>query len=319
LSHLLLERHREHLQSVQDFVAALHYAYMAHFFANPLSVFLSDSLQSEDLSKDHFEALRNVPSFQNFIEDSLVSAEKASSIRSLLDSDKSLFDFAVETLHETKSSLSSMGTAVLVATECQSHISKSSTRPSELFIKALAGQLAEAPVARELLLSIQRAPSDVLQRILSSVHPYLSGLHATTVSELEKKLDILLSEDGGTDQPLRSEHDIRNDTVRTTVVAQKVQLSRHKSHLSEKDAAYSKLVVEFHDWLKEYLGETLVDPESLPLHEIILYEPRVPHRAAFTPKTRFSIERALFAPHDYLNCSCCAEAGDERDGEVINL
>lgn len=317
LSHMLLESHREHLQSVQDFAAALQYAFMAHFFANPLSVFLSESLKFEDLSKDHFEALRNAPSFQNYVEDSLASQDKASDIRSLLDADKALFDFTVDTLTETQSSLSSMRTAVLVVTECQSHVSKTSAPPpSELFIKALAGQLADFPVVRELLLSIQRIPSDVLQNTLSTILPYLSETNASTIESLRENLDALLSKDGGTEQPLRSERDLRNDTVRTTVVAQKVQLSRHKSHLSEKDAAYSKLISEFHSWLKSYLEETLIDPETLTFHELILYEPRVPHRAAFTPKTRFSIERALFAPHDYLNCECCAQAGDEGEGEV---
>lgn len=317
LSHMLLERHREHLQSVQDFAAALQYAYMAHFYANPLSVFLIDSLQPEDLSKDHFEALRNVPSFQIYVEDSLENPEKTSHIRSLLKSDKDLFDFIAETLTSTQASISSMRIAVLVVRECQSHISKTSAPPlSELFIKALAGQLADSPVVRELLLSMQRTPSDVFQNILSTILPYLSESNASTIQSLQENLYTLLSKDGGTEQPLRSEHDLRNDTVRTTVVAQKVQLSRHKSHLSEKDGAYSKIISQFHGWLKTYLEETLVDPETLTFHEIVLYEPRAPHRAAFTPKTRFSVERALFAPHDYLNCECCAQAGDEQDGEV---
>ncbi|KAE9971384.1 hypothetical protein EG328_003140 [Venturia inaequalis] len=317
LSHMLLERHREHLQSVQDFAAALQYAYMAHFYANPLSVFLSESLELGELSKAHFEALRNVPSFQNYIEDSSASPGKAAHIRSLLDTDSALFEFTVDTLAETQSSLSSMGTAVLVVTECQSHISTTSASPpSELFIKALAGQLADSPMVRELLLNIKRTSSDVLQNILSTILPYLSELNASIIQSLQGNLDTLLNTDGGTDQPLRSEHDLRNDTVRTTVVAQKVQLSRHKSHISEKDAAYSKLIFEFHAWLTSYLEETLIDPETLTFHELVLYEPRVPHRAAFTPKTRFSIERALFAPHDYLNCECCAQAGDEQDGEA---
>lgn len=314
---MLLERHREHLQSVQDFAAALQYAYMAHFYANPLSVFLSDSLQLDELSKDHFEALRNVPSFQNYIEDSLAAPDQTSHVRNLLESDKALFEFVVETLKETQSSLSSMGAAVSVVAACQSHISKTTAPPaSELSIKALAGQLAESSIIRELLLSIQRAPSDILQTIFSTIIPHLSDLQASIVKDLQTNLANLLFQDGGTTQPLRSEHDIHHSTIRTTVIAQKVQLSRHKAHLSEKETVYSKLISEFHTWLKAYLEETLVDPESLVLYEIVLYEPRIPHRAAFTPKTRFSIERALFAPHDYLNCSCCAEAGDEMNGEV---
>ncbi|TID16760.1 Origin recognition complex subunit 3 [Venturia nashicola] len=317
LSHMLLERHREHLQSVRDFAAALQYAYMAHFYANPLSVFLSKTLKLGDLNGDHFEALRNVPSFQNYVEDSLAGPGKASIIRALLNADTALFDFTLAKLNETQSALSSMGTAVLVVTACQAHISKTSAPPpSGLFIKALAGQLAESPVVRELLLSIQRTPSDVLQKILSTIFPYLLDEDSSTILSFQRNLDSLLSKEGGTERPLRSEHDLRNDTVRTTVVAQKVQLSRSKSHQSEKDVAYSKIVSEFHGWLKSYFEKNLVDPETLTFHELVVYEPRVPHRAAFTPKTRFSIERALFAPHDYLNCECCAEMGSEEEGEA---
>jgi origin recognition complex subunit 3 len=317
LSHMLLERHKEHLQSVQDFAVALQYASMAHFYANPLSVFLLDSLQPEDISKEHFEALRNVPSFRTFAEDCLTTPSRLSLLRELLDSDEALFKFVVETVSETQDSLGNIDCAVSVLSKCQAQISKiTAPSRSELFLKALAGQLAEAPAVRELLLGIQRTPSDLLQNILPTISPHLSGSDTKTVNGIKTKLDKLLSKDGGSKVPLRSEHDIRNDSLRTTVVAQKVQLSRHKSHLSENDAAYSNLVSEFHGWLKTYFQETLVDPESLPLHEIVLYESRVPHRAAFTPKTRFSVERALFAPHDYLNCSCCAAAGDEREGEV---
>lgn len=42
------------------------YAYMTHFFANPLSVFLCKSLRFEDLSKEHLDALRNLPSFRQY-------------------------------------------------------------------------------------------------------------------------------------------------------------------------------------------------------------------------------------------------------------
>lgn len=42
------------------------YAYMTHFFANPLSVFLCKPLRFEDLSKGHLDALRNLPSFRQY-------------------------------------------------------------------------------------------------------------------------------------------------------------------------------------------------------------------------------------------------------------
>lgn len=42
------------------------YAYMTHFFANPLSVFLCKTLRFEDLSAEHFDGLRNLPSFRQY-------------------------------------------------------------------------------------------------------------------------------------------------------------------------------------------------------------------------------------------------------------
>lgn len=67
---LLIERQRNHTQSIQTFVAALKYAYMSHFYANPLSVILGflddpDGL-SEVLSDAHIEAIRNLPSFRRY-------------------------------------------------------------------------------------------------------------------------------------------------------------------------------------------------------------------------------------------------------------
>ena len=83
LSSLLLDRSREQIAGVEDFADALQvciiaqrlqlaadilkYAYMAHFFANPLSVFLCDDLQFEDVSSEHLDALRNLPSFRQYV------------------------------------------------------------------------------------------------------------------------------------------------------------------------------------------------------------------------------------------------------------
>src|SRR5215469_9618965 len=49
-------------------VTYFQYAYMTHFFANPLSVFLCKRLRFEDLSKEHLDALRNLPSFRQYVD-----------------------------------------------------------------------------------------------------------------------------------------------------------------------------------------------------------------------------------------------------------
>lgn len=67
----LLERQRDHTQSIQTFVAALKYAYMAHFYANPLSVIMAcwDEPEGTEklkkvLTKDHLQAIRHLRSFR---------------------------------------------------------------------------------------------------------------------------------------------------------------------------------------------------------------------------------------------------------------
>lgn len=66
---LMIERQKNHTQSIQTFVAALKYAYMSHFYANPLSIILK-SLENnwegltEILHHNHIQAIRNLPSFR---------------------------------------------------------------------------------------------------------------------------------------------------------------------------------------------------------------------------------------------------------------
>jgi len=68
LSDFLLRRQKNHTQSIQAFLAALKYAYMSHFYANPLSIFLAflDNLDGleEALKPEYLEAVRNLPSFR---------------------------------------------------------------------------------------------------------------------------------------------------------------------------------------------------------------------------------------------------------------
>ncbi len=70
LSNMLLQRHHENLLGAQDFVDSIQYAYMSHFYANPLSVFISEDVVSQDVSKEHLEALRNAPSFRKLVQNS---------------------------------------------------------------------------------------------------------------------------------------------------------------------------------------------------------------------------------------------------------
>ena len=183
-------------------------------------------------------------------------------------------------------------------------------RQSDLYVKAVGGSLFDSPIVRELFLSVRKMPSDVLGTLLDQLVAMSAPEDAFRGDLLDIRHDLkeLAGDANGTNDPFRSEHDIRHETLRTTVVAQKVEISKQKSHLSAKDSAYSQLVQRTHALLQTHLGNLVIDPRSLFLHEIFFYDLRSPHRDVFTPKPRHAIERALATPHDYLSSTCDAPA-----------
>lgn len=164
------------------------------------------------------------------------------------------------------------------------------------------------------MLSIKKTSSEKLILLLSSLKEL--GLEGSPLdwSVFHDDLDKLIKGNTGSG-PLRSQDDVRNDSVRTTVIAQKVLLSKHKATLSEQDKAYSDLVARFHDELDKYFASAFIDPQSLFLSEVLMYDLKSPHTEVFQPKPRFAIERALASPHDYLGCSCCDR--DQGGGEGV--
>lgn len=186
---------------------------------------------------------------------------------------------------------------------------------SSTYIKALKGELTSSPILRELMLLIKRASSDTLDSLLPTIIDTLMTMPASNIDispddfrDVHDELFTLVEDNKSTQGPLRSEHDVRHNTLRTTVVAQKVELSKHKSKLSKSDTVYSDLVSRLHDLLEVYFSKTLSGVQNLFLHEILFYDLRASHTEVFTPRPRFAVERALSSPHDYLGCVCCANS-----------
>lgn len=290
---------------------------MSHFHANPLSIFLTGDLKLEDIPARHIEGARNIPSFRKYAESCLGGDGDAVKLKSMLDGDGAMLEAISTAIGNIQQALTHIATVIPIIQTVQRQFLRPPSNASSLYIKGISGELAESPTVRELLLSVKKTPSDILSKTLEAIHDLCPDDQASDLEILTNRLNTLISEDV-TGQPLRSEHDIRNDTVRTTVVAQKVQLSRHKAKLSEKDEAYSKIISAFHDLLSD-IFKTLQNPLEMFGHEIVIYDLKTPHRAALIPKPRFAIERALSSPHDYLNCRCCADAATGRHGEEASL
>ena len=151
------------------------------------------------------------------------AAEDAADLRSWIDSDQALLDAVNTAKAKLQEALIHASKAVKVVQAIQRLSLRGAVASSSLYTKAVSGALDDSPVIRELLLAVKKTPSDVLTKMLSDVRSVCSEDYHPNLTEIKSQLDILISENES-DQPMRSEHDIRNDTLRTTVVAQKVQL-----------------------------------------------------------------------------------------------
>ena len=186
---------------------------------------------------------------------------------------------------------------------------------SKLYIQAMAGELKASSLLESILRSFKRIPSSSLRAVLKN--NIEQSLSTKLLLRVKQDLDALTSGLENPEMPLRSQYDVHHETLRTTIVAQKVSLSKNASTPSAQDTAYTKIVDRAYDELYEYFQRTLVDPRDLFLHEVLIYDSMSPHRDVFSPRPRFAIERALSSPHDYLGCECCPTAGGGLSATAI--
>lgn len=301
----MLDRQKDHVQNVQDFCDGLKYAYMSHFYASYPSIFLQDGLTFENVSAEAFEAVRNLPSFRRLVEDK-IGKNQASDVRQLLESDEELFEQIKESKAKNQHILATMSHAAQELFRIRASLQLSPhARLSSIWTRAMAGDIAGSPLLRETMLAVKKMPSDKFAELLA-VMADMQGVHsAIDARSSQQPLEKLLAKND-TAGPLRTQHDVRNDSMRTTVVAQKVLLSKHTAALSEQDKEYSDLVATFHDHLERHFESAFIDPQSLFPCEVLIYDLKSPHTEVFQPRPRFAVERALATPHDYLGCDCCS-------------
>jgi origin recognition complex subunit 3 len=249
----------------------------------------------------------------SLVEMSLSTKEDAQTARKLLESDQDLYDAIIREVGASQAALDSMTRAVELLHSIRSSLPMlSDISVSKLYIQALAGDLLDGTALREALLTLKKSPSDQLEAILDSTRPFISEEAVQELNKLEEDLSTLLSEAG---TGLKSQYDVKNQTMRTTVVAQRVELSKQKAQVTEHDASYSELLDSVHEWLKEYFEQHLASAEDVLFWEMFVYKGKRPDRLAFMPTHRQAIEKALSNPHAYLNCDCCKPDAHDN-GEV---
>ncbi|KAK4698163.1 origin recognition complex subunit 3, partial [Lecanoromycetidae sp. Uapishka_2] len=232
----------------------------------------------------------------------LIRLKQYETVRDLLDDDESLHQAVASELDGARNALKKLLEAVgLLLTMQARPMCKGDASWSEIYIRAMSSELIDSSILKDIFTSFKKFPSDVMESLLG---PLAETIPTSRLVQIVKDLRGLISSSEES-KPLRSQYDVHHETLRTTVVAQKVSLSKNSSALSSEDAAYTKIVDRAYTELQNYFQKTLIDPQDLFLNEILIYDMKSPHREVFTPRPRFAIERALSSPHDYLGCDCC--------------
>lgn len=305
-STLLLHQKRCN-RSNAAFIQAIKYMYMTHFFANPLSALLSPHCIAD---RSQLAAIRELPSFQAYIE-ALIRNRNSSAARTLLNDDAALTAFVGNQLDHCHARLSELIKCLesiqIISEELRHH---GNFQWSDLYVLALSGKLLKSTFIHDMLLSVRKLSSDKMYNMLSRLDKHIQEPDASGLKAIFEAFQHLLGSRVDKANPLRSEHDTRSSSLRTTLVAQKIELRKDRSTLSGDDLSYTNIIQRIDVFLQGYLEKMLLDVGDLPLHEILVYNGKSVHRDAFVPRPRFAIERALSSPHDYLDCNCCAAASE---------
>lgn len=215
----------------------------------------------------------------------------------MLDDDEYLIQETPKYLDANQQRMQNMFQAVRVVHTCLQYTQNAKkANVSDLSIRALSGELSESTIVEEMVATAKTLDSDKLDELLVRLRKIIMSPEADAIQEdLRTLLETCL--DSG---PLRSGYNINSTVTKTTVVQQRIRLSKGQADLSEQAVEYTNIVDRLVALLQVHLTETLINPQDLFLHEAFLFELRNPLKETFAPRPRFAIERALATPFDYL-------------------
>ncbi len=291
------------------------YAYMCHFYANPVSILLAEDgrLDAKLLQPEHLEAIRSLDSTKSHVE-AAVEARQLNYAQSILENDEYLVEKVLEQNQRRKDWVMQL----LRSLQLISATGLLPTSFTDLYITALEDGIDLSSEAFPVLEPLKRlGPSELLSLIRRLSAAIQAGSPELDLESWESDADDLLASLSGIEDeiegliarakengnPLKSKYSAQSRILRTTVVAQKVQLSHDTAKLTEEDNAFTEAIDKFAELLSDNIHSDAMT--SLPLQEAWAYDSKLPYRDAFIPRPGTTFGRALSRPHDYLACSCC--------------
>lgn len=290
---------------------------MCHFYANPLSFLVPDGANSGVVQPEHVEILRSLPSLRQAIE-TAIENNNTTEAKQLLEEDAELIAHLVTCLQERRQWAIKLLRILKFLTANRSlavdfaslYIDASCNgvdlvgQYSQFFDSIRRMEPCECEVYVSRLLDMMQHGDQSL-----GLDPWTDESPETTalLSDILVGIRQLRSEADDLGHVLRSKYSGQSKILRTTVVAQKVQLSQDTAALTDHDKSYTDLIHRFLEHLETTMR--IEGAYGMPFNEVWLYDSKTPYKDVFIPRPRNVLERALSRPHDYLGCSCC-KAGE---------
>ncbi|KAG9255112.1 origin recognition complex subunit 3 N-terminus-domain-containing protein [Emericellopsis atlantica] len=322
----MLERQQDQVAGIQSFVSSLKYAYMCHFYANALSPILAaPDHGAPALQAEHVEALQNSSSFQIALE-KVIAESDVSNVNDL----SAFFmqqaaNLATDCGSRAAAQRQTWVSCALRGLEVLRAVSTTSTDFSQSYVEMMTTGISPADdTMAQFTDRVRRMDAGALLLFIGRVieiythgdeelklGPSSEAEHAallTKLTELTTELTLLQKEAETKGISLHSKYSGHNTTVRTTVIRQRVHLSKDTTALSEEDKQMTRIVDDTIAAITASLD--VVPPNEVFLAESWLYDSKAPSRDVFVPRPRVVFERSLARPSDYLACECCTEGHD---------
>ncbi|OCT54106.1 hypothetical protein CLCR_00163 [Cladophialophora carrionii] len=283
-------------------VRALKYAYMSHFFANPLATLTAQLKTHVQWDPALCDAIRNLPTFKNRCE-ALAQGDRAQrqKARQLLASNESLWTEAKAAIQAGQEYMSSCLGAIRTLRHLyhsKLHIRTDKNTPWETESDLLASlpdlTRSDTFKAIEDTLKVRRITSlsEMLDgEVEAEREPEPAPKEKTKTNRLND-LQNYLSETGTL---------VDQETAAATAflrgyLRHRTSISPSCSSSSSSSSSSSPLQPGVSPF-RQFLAEAYTMAHRSPLSQIV------------HPRPRHCIERALARPADYLGCSCCAGGG----------
>jgi origin recognition complex subunit 3 len=285
---------------------------MSHFYGNALSI-LSDAREekrfTQILESYHYEAIRTLPSFRKHISD-LMSSNDLGRARALLQDDQVLLTEVKQALRTGRQ----ISLRILRRFHVFQRVSQEPVDSINLYMSFMEGNIQTSDFLTVLIESLKSmTPMQMLvflSRIETAIEDGDSGIELsgctdeddvimTIIQDMKHKISELSNAAEETEMPVRSSGVIHSKGLRTTVIAQRVQLSYAESTLTALEKEFLEQNERLSTLLEDYF--IMADPRHLFLNEIWLVDSTTTLLDAFAPHPREAIETTLSTPYHFLD------------------